>query len=137
MGLIRPGREMVGRSDPPCRVWNAGGQGRGGRHAAERAMIAIGCVFLLAAVFPAAVSIIDSAEAQFAEVRREAAGRRRREGGGGAEGEPGLGQEGQNAKNSRDQPTTGMAVSRRDPQFGCCQRGMSHVITIAGAAGSG
>ena len=99
-------------------------------------MAAIGRVFLLA-VFSAAGSIIDGAEAEFGEVRREAAGRRRSEGGGGAEGEPGLGQEGQNAKNSRNHPTPGMAVSRRIPQFGCCQRGMSHVITIAGAAGSG
>ncbi len=99
-------------------------------------MIAIGCVFLLA-VFPAAGSIIDGAKAEFGEVRRKAARRRRSEGGGGTEREPGLCQQSQNAKNSRNHPTPGMAVSRRIPQFGCCQRGMSHVITIAGAAGSG
>ncbi len=98
-------------------------------------MLAIRCVFL-AAVFPAAAGIVDGAEAQFGEVGREAAGRRRCHGCGGAESKAGLGQQGQNAKNSRNQPTPDMAVSRRISQFGCCQRSASHVITIAGAVGS-
>lgn len=99
-------------------------------------MPAVGCG-VLSAVFPACFGIIDGAEAQFGKVGRETAGRRRGQGCGGAEGKTGLGQQGQNAENSRNQPAPGMAVSRRKSQFGCCQRGASHVITIAGAAGSG
>jgi len=136
IGLIRPGREMVGCSELPGRVRVAGRQRRGRRHAAESTMLAIGHVFRLA-VFPAAVSIIVGAEAQFGEVCGEAAGGRRSECCGGAKGEPSLRQQGQDSENSRNHPASGMAVSRRKVQFGCCQRGASHVITIAGAADSG
>ena len=100
-------------------------------------MSAIGGTSRRAAVIPATIRPVNGAEAKLGEVGGEAAGRRAGQRGGGAEGESGLGQKRQNTENSRDHPAPGMAVSRRISQFGCCQPGALHVITIAGAADTG
>ena len=82
-------------------------------------------------------TILEAFEAQFGKIGRKTAGRRCRKGGGGYEGEPDLGQKGQNAKNADNHAALGSAVSCRNSRFGCCQRNASHGVTIAGAAGSG
>ena len=88
-------------------------------------------------ISPITLRAVDGPEAEAGEVGGKASGLDRGAAGGGSEGEARLGQQGQNTENSRDQPAPDMAVSRRISQFGYCQPGASHVITIAGAADSG
>lgn len=116
------------------------GCGRGDRQhcldgeTAQGAMTALQRAAICAVIRQIIGRAVDGAEAAVGKVRGKASGLGRGAAGGRPEGEARLGEQGENAENSGDQPAPGMAVSRRISQFGYCQPGASHVITIAGAA---